>query len=182
MISKSPLSWQHAYTMPHFICEHPAQRTIAYLDEQSEALAILCSALNLDQASMDTVSPGNWRPAEEDPETVTALLAEEEAAGWIQQVNPLCRIPEAVLMPTVQEVSRPFSGLTRNVGLSFGQGQDIARGGGTSAAYESKPRPRSDDIAPCVNRVQASARNYASEASQSRTMTYIRLPGVSELH
>ncbi|CAE7775682.1 unnamed protein product, partial [Symbiodinium sp. KB8] len=85
--------------------EHPAQRTIAYLDEQSEALAILCSALNLDQASMDTVSPGNWRPAEEDPETVTALLAEEEAAGWIQQVNPLCRIPEAVLMPTVQEAA-----------------------------------------------------------------------------
>ena len=33
--------------------EHPLSQ-----DEQSEALAILCSALNLDQASMDTVSPG----------------------------------------------------------------------------------------------------------------------------
>ena len=32
------------------------------------------------------VCQGNWRPAEEDPETVAALLADEEAAGWIQQV------------------------------------------------------------------------------------------------
>ena len=32
------------------------------------------------------VCQGNWRPAEEDPDTVAALLAEEEAAGWIQQV------------------------------------------------------------------------------------------------
>ena len=95
------------------------------------------------------VCQGNWRPAEEDPDTVAALLAEEEAAGWIQQVpgglkaakkrwpkgiavgklslvkaegrdprlvldsticqvNPLCRIPEAVTMPTVQEVRRSF--------------------------------------------------------------------------
>ena len=95
------------------------------------------------------VCQGNWRPAEEDPETVAALLAHEEAAGWIQpvpgglkaakkrwlkgiavgklslvkaegrdprlvldstvcQVNPLCRIPEAVTMPTVQEVRRSF--------------------------------------------------------------------------
>ena len=187
--------------------DHPLSQ-----EEQSEALAVLCSALNLDHASMATVSPGqpfrlelmqalaqriedpdsdlppmlaqgvhrgvfseikpsglwppaklqplaqsglevcqgNWRPAEEDPDTVAALLAEEEeAAGWIQQVpgglkaakkrwpkgiavgklslvkaegrdprlvldsticqvNTLCRIPEAVTMPTVQEVRRSF--------------------------------------------------------------------------
>ena len=102
----------------------------------------------LSQSGLE-VCQGNWRPAEEDPETVAALLAEEEAAGWIQQVpgglkaakkrwpkgvavgklslvkaegrdprlvldstvcqvNPLCRIPEAVTMPTVQEVRRSF--------------------------------------------------------------------------
>ena len=186
--------------------EHPLSQ-----EEQVEALAILCSALDLDQDSMASISPGqpfrlelmqalakliqdpdqdlpevlaegvhtgvfseikpsglwppaklqplsqsglevcqgNWRPAEEDPETVATLLAEEEAAGWIQQVpgglkaakkrwpmgiavgklslvkaegrdprlvldstvcqvNPLCRIPEAVTMPTVQEVRRSF--------------------------------------------------------------------------
>ena len=102
----------------------------------------------LSQSGLE-VCQGNWRPAEEDPETVAALLADEEAAGWIQQVpgglkaakkrwpkgiavgklslvkaegrdprlvldsticqvNPLCRIPEAVTMPTVQEVRRSF--------------------------------------------------------------------------
>ncbi|CAE7327295.1 unnamed protein product, partial [Symbiodinium sp. KB8] len=125
--------------------EHPLSQ-----EEQSEALAILCSALNLDQASMATVSPGqpfrlelmqalakliedpdqdlpsvlaegvhtrvfseikpsglwppaklqplsqsglevcqgNWRPAEEDPETVAALLGEEEAAGGDYAYGP----------------------------------------------------------------------------------------------
>ena len=183
--------------------EHPLSQ-----EEQSEALAILCSALKLDHALMPgqpfrlelmralaqriddpdsdlpgmlaegvhtgvfseikpsglwppaklqplsqsgpEICQGNWRPAEEDPETVASLLAEEEAAGWIKQVpgglkaakkrwpkkgiavgklslvkaegrdprlvldsticqvNPLCRIPEAATMPTVQEVRRSF--------------------------------------------------------------------------
>ena len=184
--------------------DHPLSK-----EEQSEALAILCSALDLDHDSMAAISPGqpfrlqlmqtfsqrigdpdadlpsmlaegvhtgvfseiqrsglwppaklqplaqsglevcqgNWRPAEEEPDTVAALLADEEAAGWIQQVpgglkaakkrwpkgiavgklslvkaegrdprlvldsticqvNPLCRIPEAVTMPTVQDSLR----------------------------------------------------------------------------
>ncbi|CAE7198646.1 unnamed protein product [Symbiodinium sp. CCMP2592] len=32
------------------------------------------------------VCEGNWKPAEADPDTVRSLLAEEEAAGWIQPV------------------------------------------------------------------------------------------------
>ncbi|OLP92400.1 hypothetical protein AK812_SmicGene25767 [Symbiodinium microadriaticum] len=39
----------------------------------------------LSQSGLE-VCQGNWRPAEEDPETVAALLADEEAAGWIKQV------------------------------------------------------------------------------------------------
>ncbi|CAE7386508.1 unnamed protein product [Symbiodinium sp. KB8] len=210
--SKAWIQWAQKSDLSHRVFAHISQSRPEHplsQEEQSEALAILCSALNLDQASMATVSPGqpfrlqlmqalaeltddpdqdlpsvlaegvhtgvfseikpsdlwppaklrplsqsglevcqgNWRPAEEDPETVAALLAEEEAAGWIQQVpgglkaakkrwpkgiavgklslvkaegrdsrlvldsticqvNPLCRIPEAVTMPTVQEVRR----------------------------------------------------------------------------
>ena len=212
--SKAWIQWAQKSDLSHRVFAHISQSRPEHplsQEEQSEALAILCSALNLDQASMATVSPGqpfrlqlmqalaeltddpdqdlpsvlaegvhtgvfseikpsdlwppaklrplsqsglevcqgNWRPAEEDPETVAALLAEEEAAGWIQQVpgglkaakkrwpkgiavgklslvkaegrdsrlvldsticqvNPLCRIPEAVTMPTVQEVRRSF--------------------------------------------------------------------------
>ena len=104
--------------------DHPLSK-----EEQSEALAILCSALDLDHDSMAAISPGqpfrlqlmqtlaqrvfseiqpsglwppaklqplaqsglevcqgNCRPAEEDPDTVAALLADKKAAGWIQQV------------------------------------------------------------------------------------------------
>ncbi|CAE7261964.1 unnamed protein product [Symbiodinium sp. CCMP2592] len=32
------------------------------------------------------VCEGNWKPAEADPDTVRSLLADEEAAGWIQPV------------------------------------------------------------------------------------------------
>ena len=209
--SKAWLQWAQKSNLAHRVFAHISQSRPEHplsQEEQSEALAVLCSALNLDQASMATVSPGqpfrlelmqalakliedpdqdlptvlaegvhtgvfseiqpsglwppaklqplsqsglevcqgNWRPAEEDPETV---LADEEAAGWIQQVpgglkaakkrwpkgiavgklslvkaegrdprlvldstvcqvNPLCRIPEAVTMPTVQEVRRSF--------------------------------------------------------------------------
>ena len=210
--SKAWIQWARKSDLSHRVFAHISQSRPEHplsQEEQSEALAILCSALELDQASMATISPGqpfrlellqalakliqdpdqdlptvldegvrtgvfseikpsglwppaklqplsqsevcqaNWRPAEEDPETVAALLAEEEAAGWIQQVpgglkaakkrwpkgiavgklslvkaegrdprlvldsticqvNPLCRIPEAVTMPTVQEVRRSF--------------------------------------------------------------------------
>ena len=212
--SKAWIEWARKSDLSHRVFAHISQSRPEHplsQEEQSEALAVLCSALDLDQASMSTVSPGqpfrlnlmralaeliedtdqelptilaegvhtgvfseikpsglwppaklqplsqsglevcqgNWRPAEEDPETVAALLADEEAAGWIQQVpgglkaakkrwpkgiavgklslvkaegrdprlvldsticqvNPLCRIPEAVSMPTVQEVRRSF--------------------------------------------------------------------------
>ncbi|CAE7754378.1 unnamed protein product [Symbiodinium sp. KB8] len=206
--SKAWMQWAQKSDLSNRVFAHISQSRPEHLlsqEEQSEALAILCSALNLDQASMATVSPGqpfrlqlmqalaeltddpdqdlpsilaegvhtgvfseikpsglwppaklqplsqsglevcqgNWRPAEEDPDTVAALLAEEEAAGWIQQVpggltaakkrwpqgiavgklslvkaegrdprlvldsticqvNPLCRIPEAVTMSSYQ--------------------------------------------------------------------------------
>eukprot|EP00439_Symbiodinium_sp_Y106_P066019 s1506_g10.t1 len=102
----------------------------------------------LSQSGLE-VCQGNWKPAEEDPDTVRTLLQAEEDQGWIQplqgglqeakrlwpkgiavwklslvkaegrdprlvldsticQVNPLCRIPEAVSMPTVQDVRMAF--------------------------------------------------------------------------
>ena len=95
------------------------------------------------------VCEGNWKPAEQDPDTVASLLAQEEASGWIArveggleqarlrwpkniavgrlslvkadhkeprlvldstvcQVNPLCRIPESVSLPTVHDVRLTF--------------------------------------------------------------------------
>ena len=36
--------------------------------------------------SLLEVCQGNWKPAEEDPQTVLPLLADEEASGWIKQV------------------------------------------------------------------------------------------------
>ena len=209
--SKAWIQWARKSDLSHRVFAHISQSRPEHplsQEEQVEALAILCAALDLDQDSMASISPGqpfrlelmqalakliqdpdqdlpevlaegvhtgvfspsglwppaklqplsqsglevcqgNWRPAEEDPETVAALLAEEEAAGWIQQVwgglkaakkrwpkgiavgklslvkaegrdprlvldstvcqvNPLCRIPDAVTMPTVQEVRRSF--------------------------------------------------------------------------
>ena len=102
----------------------------------------------LSQSGLE-ICQGNWKPAEADPDTVAALLAEEASAGFIEkvegglpeakrrwpkgiavgklslvkadnrdprlvldsticQVNPLCRVPEAVSMPTVQDVRRSF--------------------------------------------------------------------------
>ena len=149
--SKAWIQWAQKSDLSHRVFAHISQSRPEHplsKEEQAEALAILCSALDLDQASMASVSPGqpfrlelmqalakliqdpdqdlptvlaegvhtgvfseikpsglwppaklqplsqsglevcqgNWRPAEEDPETVAALLAEEEAAGWIQQV------------------------------------------------------------------------------------------------
>ncbi|OLP82493.1 hypothetical protein AK812_SmicGene36851 [Symbiodinium microadriaticum] len=144
--SKAWIQWAQKSNLSHRVYAHISQSRPEHplsQEEQSETLAILCSALNLDQASMATVSPGqpfrlqlmqalakliedpdqdlpsiladgvhtgvfseikpsglwppaklqplsqsglevcqgNWRPAEEDPETVAALLADEEAAG-----------------------------------------------------------------------------------------------------
>ena len=144
--SKAWIQWARKSDLSHRVFAHISQSRPEHplsQEEQSEALAILCSALNLDQASMSTVSPGQpfrlnlmqalaeiiedtdqdlptilaegvhtgvfseikpsglWPPAKLqplsqsglevcqgnwDPETVAALLADEEAAGWIQQV------------------------------------------------------------------------------------------------
>ncbi|CAE7756746.1 unnamed protein product, partial [Symbiodinium necroappetens] len=149
--SQAWLQWAHKSDLPKRVFAHISQSRPDHplsAEEQSQALEILCSALNLDLASMAVTSPGqpfrlalmqalaqriedpdadlpsmlaegvrtgvfseiapsglwppaklqplaqsglevcqgNWRPAEEDPDTVAALLADEEAAGWIQQV------------------------------------------------------------------------------------------------
>ena len=224
--SQAWLTWAHKTDLPKRVFAHISQRRPDHplsAEEQSQALEILCSALDLDRDSMAEISPGqpfrlalmqtlaqriedpdadlpsllaegvrtgvfseikpsglwppaklqllaqsglevcqgNWRTAEEDPDTVASLLADEEAAGWIQQVpdglkaakkrwpkgiavgklslvkaggrdprlvldsticqvNPLCRIPEAVTMPTVQEVRRSF---LRTLGVPTSQPQ-----------------------------------------------------------
>ena len=149
--SQAWLTWAHKTDLPKRVFAHISQSRADHplsAEEQSQALEILCSALDLDRDSMAEISPGqpfrlalmqafaqriedpdadlpsmlaegvhtgvfseikpsglwppaklqplaqsglevcqgNWHPAEEDPDTVAALLADEEAAGWIQQV------------------------------------------------------------------------------------------------
>ena len=59
--SKAWIDWARKSDLSHRVFAHISQSRPEHplsQEEQSEALAVLCSALDLDQASMSTVSPG----------------------------------------------------------------------------------------------------------------------------
>ena len=127
---------------------HEGVHTGVFDEIQPSGLWPPAKLMPLSQSGLE-ICEGNWKPAEADPDTVAALLAEEASAGWIEklegglheakrrwpkgiavgklslvkadnrdprlvldsticQVNPMCRVPEAVSMPTVQDVRRSF--------------------------------------------------------------------------
>ena len=128
--SKAWIQWAQKSDLSHRVFAHISQSRPEHplsQEEQSEALAILCSALNLDQASMSTVSPGqpfrlNLMQAlakliEDTDQDLPTVLAEGVHTGVFSEIKPSGLWPPAKLQPLSQSGLGP-RGLPRQLAPS----------------------------------------------------------------
>ena len=113
--SKAWIQWAQKSNLSHRVFAHISQSRPEHplsQEEQSEALAILCSALNLDQDSMETISPGQpfrlklmqaLAQLIEDPDQdLPSMLAEGVHTGVFSEIKPSGLWPPAKLQPLSQ--------------------------------------------------------------------------------
>ena len=113
--SKAWIQWARKSDLSHRVFAHISQSRPEHplsQEEQSEALAVLCSALNLDQASMSTISPGqpfrlNLMQAlaeliEDTDQDLPTILAEGVHTGVFSEIKPSGLWPPAKLQPLSQ--------------------------------------------------------------------------------
>ena len=113
--SKAWIQWAQKSNLSHRVYAHISQSRPEHplsQEEQSETLAILCSALNLDQASMATVSPGQpfrlqlmqalAKLIEDPDQDLPSILADGVHTGVFSEIKPSGLWPPAKLQPLSQ--------------------------------------------------------------------------------